>query len=78
MFKKSDDDSKKSHSTTWKEGYSASNLRFERLEDGISDSSEHHDNNHLSDTQIQEDFILVFDVYGNFVLHEKNSHNDSF
>jgi hypothetical protein len=71
VFEKSNDYTDKSNGTTWKEGNSATDLWFERLKNRISDSSEYHNNNHLTDTQIQKDLVFILDMYWNLVLHEQ-------
>jgi len=69
MTKKRDNDSDSGDDNRGEECYIRSHIRFQGFEYHISEPSSDHDDGELTETQIQKDFIFIFYLYGDFVLH---------
>lgn len=73
MTKEGDDDSKARDENRRKEGDTRPNIRFKGFEYRITKTPADHHDGELTKAQIQENFILIFYLYGDFVLHVKSA-----
>lgn len=69
MTKKSYHYSNTRNNNSRKEGDVCTDIRFQRFKDTIAESTPNHYDKKLSNTEIEEDFILILYLYGDFILH---------
>lgn len=72
MPKEGDDDTDDDNDDGREGSHALPDIRSQGFEDCVADSRSGHDNRELSDTQIEKNLILIFNLDGDFVLHKPN------
>lgn len=73
MPKKSNNNTESYHDNRRKECYRSSNIWFKGFKNGVPESATDHYNTNLSEREVEKNFIFIFYLYGDFILHRENS-----